>query len=245
VNVDTDSSGNVYVASDVGSESVLSYTANGALRWQMQASDAGYSQILDVSVVGDATNGLVCILAGDGATTHVVLYTAQGVYISAWQTPASIHPLSVACDPWGYVTLAGGNKVAWFDTAGSDYGSVTVPGKSFSDAAVDDATEETYLVDLNGPRIVKLDTVGDLEGDWGEASGFITLAVDAAGNVYGADSSGHRIVKMRHDGHVALEFGTQGTADGQFVGPNGVAVDDSGNVYIADADTQRMQRFSK
>jgi hypothetical protein len=235
----------VYVANDAANGGMLSYSSAGALRWQMHASDLGYSDVRDVSVTGDGSTGLVCVLAAQGATTYVALYDAQGNYIRAWQTAPSIQPASIACDPYGYVTLAGGAKVAWFDTVGNPYGSVTITGKSFVDMAVDDATEETYLVDQNGPRIVKLDTVGDPAGDWGDASGFSKLAVDTHGNVYGTDLAGHRVVKLDHDGHVLAEFGTAGAGDGQFAGPNGVAVDSAGNVYITDADTQRIQRFSK
>jgi DNA-binding beta-propeller fold protein YncE len=40
-----------------------------------------------------------------------------------------------------------------------------------------------------------------------------------------------------------LMWGSQGTGDGQFINPVGVAVDSSGNVYVAEADTDRIQKF--
>src|ERR1041384_6016780 len=39
-----------------------------------------------------------------------------------------------------------------------------------------------------------------------------------------------------------LKWGTSGTADGQFIGPRGIAVDSSGNVYVAGGDP-RIQKF--
>ncbi len=40
------------------------------------------------------------------------------------------------------------------------------------------------------------------------------------------------------------KWGTQGTGDGQFTQPTGVAVDSSGNVYVADTQNFRVQKFS-
>ena len=39
-----------------------------------------------------------------------------------------------------------------------------------------------------------------------------------------------------------LKWGTSGTADGQFIGPRGIAVDSGGNVYVAGGDP-RIQKF--
>jgi DNA-binding beta-propeller fold protein YncE len=39
------------------------------------------------------------------------------------------------------------------------------------------------------------------------------------------------------------KWGSQGTGDGQFDLPAGVAVDGSGNVFVADSDNHRIQKF--
>lgn len=41
-----------------------------------------------------------------------------------------------------------------------------------------------------------------------------------------------------------LKWGTEGTGDGQFNMPVGVAVDSAGNVYVAERGNQRVQKFS-
>ena len=56
------------------------------------------------------------------------------------------------------------------------------------------------------------------------------VTVDAAGNVYVADSRHHRVQKLRPDGSPVGEFG----APGQFGEPTGVAVDTAGTVYVAE-----------
>jgi DNA-binding beta-propeller fold protein YncE len=40
------------------------------------------------------------------------------------------------------------------------------------------------------------------------------------------------------------KWGSQGTGDGQFDSPEGIAVDSSGSVYVADSDNNRVQKFS-
>lgn len=71
-----------------------------------------------------------------------------------------------------------------------------------------------------------------------------SAAVDAAGNVYIADTNNHRIRKIAHDTGIISTFAGTGVAG--FLGdgaaataarlyyPTGVAVDSSGNLYIAD-----------
>ena len=41
-----------------------------------------------------------------------------------------------------------------------------------------------------------------------------------------------------------LKWGSNGSGDGQFSSPRGVAVDSAGNVYVADSNNYRIQKFS-
>ena len=77
------------------------------------------------------------------------------------------------------------------------------------------------------------------------------VAVDAAGNLYIADSDNNRIRRVDVSGTITTVAGT-GTGgyngDGgpavsaQLFSPRGVAVDDAGNLYIADSDNNRIRR---
>ena len=69
------------------------------------------------------------------------------------------------------------------------------------------------------------------------------MAVDAGGNVYVADTYNNRIQKFTDDGTFVTKWGSEGSSEGQFSLPFGVAVDDLGNIYVADNHNQRIQKF--
>jgi tripartite motif-containing protein 71 len=80
--------------------------------------------------------------------------------------------------------------------------------------------------------------------------GFVTgLAVDASGKVYVADNSSSRIVEFNPSqastasGGFVNEFGSTGSAAGQFEDLEGLAVDPSDNVYATDSDLNRVSKF--
>ena len=79
-----------------------------------------------------------------------------------------------------------------------------------------------------------------------------SIAIDASGNVYIADSANHVIRKVSSGGAVttfAGLAGLSGTADGfqtvaRFNTPSGVTLDTSGNVYVADTGNHTIRRIS-
>ena len=94
---------------------------------------------------------------------------------------------------------------------------------------------------------------GYAEGE-GKAAAFNTpsgLAIDAAGNLYLADTGNNAIRKITPGGKVSTLAGDglAGDKDGvgagaQFNGPIGVAVDADGVVYVADTYNDRIRRIS-
>jgi sugar lactone lactonase YvrE len=78
------------------------------------------------------------------------------------------------------------------------------------------------------------------------------VAVDAAGNIYVADSGNHAIRKISTNGTVTTLAGTKGAAgkinalgaNARFRAPQGIAVDGNGTVFVADTGNQVIRRIT-
>jgi hypothetical protein len=70
------------------------------------------------------------------------------------------------------------------------------------------------------------------------------VAWDSAGNIYVADGYGNsRIAKYDPSGKWIKNWGSTGTAEGQFRVVHGIQIDAANNVYVADRDNRRIQVF--
>lgn len=61
--------------------------------------------------------------------------------------------------------------------------------------------------------------------------------------MYVSDSHNHRVQVFTADGTFVRQFGSFGTAAGQFVLPSDLSVDASGNVYVLDDELMRLSKF--
>jgi sugar lactone lactonase YvrE len=189
-------------------------------------------------------------------------------------------PSALAVDTQGYIYVAVAlNYQVWkINAAGASQilagngtpgdvnglGGPDGPAEFFAPTGVAvDAAGNVYVSDHD--RVRKIDTTinvstlagngtdGYVDGTGVEAefSAPRGLAVDAAGNVYVADSNNNRIRKIDPAGNVTTLAGngTQGENDGsggpdggaEFYMPSGVAVDANGNVFVADTGNELIR----
>ena len=94
-----------------------------------------------------------------------------------------------------------------------------------------------YIGDSWNSNIQKFDSEGNFIAKWGtngtgdgqflnigDQSGVEGIDVDSSGNVYVADSGNSRVQKFDSEGNFITKWGTNGTGDGQFIYPSGLAV---------------------
>jgi len=89
-------------------------------------------------------------------------------------------------------------------------------------------------------------TPGDYLFQWGAQYHFRVLAdaaMDAAGNFYVIDTGNSMVQKFDSSGNFITAWGSSGSGDGQFKGPNGISVDGDGNVYVGDIGNSRIEKF--
>jgi tripartite motif-containing protein 71 len=52
------------------------------------------------------------------------------------------------------------------------------------------------------------------------------------------------VLKFDSNGNFIAKWGSNGTGDGQFKTPHGVAIDPQNNVFVTDMDNSRVQEFN-
>ncbi len=181
-------------------------------------------------------------------------------------------PSGIAVDAAGnvYISDTGNNLIRKVDKSSGNITAVfglkgTANTLNHPTGIAVDSSGAIYVADTNNYRVVKwadskLTTIAGtgskgFSGDGGPATKAmlqnpVGVAVDAAGNVYIADSTNSRIRKVTPDGTITTiagngKFNYSGdggpaTSAGLYF-PRGVAVDAQGNVYIADTSNQAIR----
>ena len=73
------------------------------------------------------------------------------------------------------------------------------------------------------------------------------MAFDSSGDVWVADTKSARVDELTSAGKYVTSFGTEGTGNGQFKEPRGIAIlgkGEAADVYVADTGNNRVQEFS-
>jgi sugar lactone lactonase YvrE len=188
-------------------------------------------------------------------------------------------PSGVAVDAAGnvYVADASNNKIrkispngvvstfAGQNTAGKKDGSSRIASFYYPSGVAVDTAGNVYVADKGNHKIRKITPDGTVtsfagSGERNSVDGPpdkacfdkpVSLAVDAAGNVYVADAENNKIRKVTPNGQVTTLAGNGelGSKDGKgsvasFYTPSGIAVDAAGNVYVADYGNNRIRKIT-
>ncbi len=120
-----------------------------------------------------------------------------------------------------------------------------------------DPQGNVYVLDQSNSKIQKFDSNGNYLLEWGSLGkgegqfDFLMgdpdvgrLAADSQGNIYVADIANSRIEKFDGSGKFLLQWGSNGTGDGQFSNDVAdIAIDKQDNIYVADYGYSTVSKF--
>ena len=223
--------------------------------------------MLKVKIPADAGSGkLQVTVKGRTAETPQFTFIPAGPVLEIASITPATGPkgTSVVITGTGFSSTAGSNtvtlngKACTVTNASTTQLTITIPpgaGTGKIIVTVDGQTAESETFEF----VYSVEVATLAGGAYGFADGTgtgaqfaqpYTVAVDADGNVYVADTDNHKIRKITPEGAVTTLAGsTQGDADGtgaeaQFNYPYGVAVDADGNVYVADTHNHKLKKIT-
>jgi sugar lactone lactonase YvrE len=252
-----DSSGNVWVV-DTFNYRVEEFSESGAFLSQFGSKGTGNGQFGWASGVAFSGGNLY---VADGA--RVEEFTTAGTFIATFGSSGTgsgqFHGLGgIASDPTTgdlYVSDTYNNRVEKFTAAGVFLSAVGSGGSgngqfSAPRGVTVSSTGTLYVADtannrmqewLAGepPTFATSFAPAKIEGSFREPD---AVAVDPSGDIWVADSGNNRVLEFSNERKFLRQFGSEGTAEGQFEGIAGIATNSSGDVYVSGSD--RIQEFS-
>ena len=236
--VAVDAAGNVFVA-DSGNGRVRKIDASGTITTVAGTGEVGYG-----GDGGPATEALF------GRPVGVAVDAAGNLFVAdIWDRRVR------KIDASGTITTVVGTGESGY---GGDGGPATEALLSNPVGVAADTAGNVFVADSGNGRVRKIDASGTITtvagtgefgygGDGGPATEALLnnpvgVAVDAAGNVFVADSRNYRVRKIDVSGMIATWAGT-GEYGVDRVVASGIAVDSSRNVYLADFENHRVRKI--
>ena len=110
----------------------------------------------------------------------------------------------------------------------------------------DVAWHQVFKFSPDGTLVLTLGERGVAGDDGSHFNRPTDVAVAPDGSFYVSDGYGNnRVVKFGPDGKFLSQWGTKGTAPGQFDLPHGIALDAAGRVFVVDRRNARVQVFDR
>lgn len=244
------------VAVDAGANLYIADTANNSVR---RVASGVISNFAGTGAAGSSGDGNAATGAQLNAPQGLALDSSGALYIADTQN----HRVRKVQN--GVISTVAGTGTAGFSGDGAAAGSAQLD-LPFGVAV--DAAGNLYIAEFANNRVRKVGVNGNIStlagngvsgynGDGGQAANAMlagpqSVAVDASGNVFIADSGNNRVRKVAANGVITTVAGNGvggysgdgGSALGAQVGnPIAIAVDGTGNLYIADGSARVRKVF--
>lgn len=105
--------------------------------------------------------------------------------------------------------------------------------------------DEIYTAEFRNQRVQRFTPEGKFLGTFAVQPHAGGLAVDADGIVYVAHWNSNKVAAYAPSGELLREWGTKGTADGEFRLPGSIALGPDGLLYVPDQGNSRIQKFTR
>jgi DNA-binding beta-propeller fold protein YncE len=252
----------IYVTETGGERTVHIFDGKGQQLAAIAPPKSTVAGRVPVYVALDPLTGDVYV--SDRISAAIYIYDRDGAYRRTFAPNPAIpgwQPLGLAFDAQGslYVGDLGGgpfHRVLVFDRAGALKRTIGEAGQfNFPNGLAVDDKGDLFVADANDGRVMVIDGTGRQIGNIprGVGTGELGLprgvALDDQHRLYVVDTTGQGLLVYRTDqvGDGPKYIGTagvEGTADGQFEYPFGVAADTRGRIYVADWANDRVQVWS-
>ena len=224
-----DNSDYVYV-SDTGNHRIQKFTSTGAYVSQFGSQGTDDGKFASPKGIQVLSNGNIIVLDTDN--NRLQTFTGDGVYVSKFGSQGTgdgqfSNPIAFAIDADGNIVVADtyNNRIQIFTSAG------------------------TY--------VSKFGSLGTANGQFNTPMG---VSIDSTGNIVVSDTNNNRVqilqgsplppaierAKTVSSGTLSTlsTFGSQGSSNGNFNTPRGIAIDATGNIYVTDTNNHRVQAFT-
>ncbi len=210
---------------------------------------------------GIAVDASGYVYVADAHNHRIQKFTSDGVYLMGWGSYGTgagqfREPSGIAVDSAGdiFVADAQNHRVQKFTSGGSHLQTIT--GNFDNPQGVGLSNNYLYVSQYGKNKVTIFDRngytlIGNF-GSFGSGNGEFFhphgIAVDAAGDVYVADTNNHRVQKFTSGGVFLEAFGSYGTGEGQFDAPRDIAIQESGHsqlVYVSDWNNNRVQVWKR
>jgi len=238
------STGFVYVA-DTYNNRIEVFSRNGVFQFQWGTYGTGSGQF--DRPMGIAINSTGYVYVADYGNDRIQVFNRRGVYQTSWGSTgegnSQFHgPVGVAVMNYNgrvYVVDSGNARAQYFSSTGSYVGQWALVGQPHG-IAILQVSRQVFVSETSSNQVRRFSETGGSAATIG--TGLLTpegIAADSStGFVYLNDAGNHRVQRYNNMTGATINWGSDGTGNGQFRFNYGIAVNSTGYVYTSESSAR-------